>query len=95
MKNPYDVIIKQLITEKSTKLAESNKYTFEVAKNANKIDVIRAVETIWNRKVKSVTIINVRKKPRKMGRYEGFVPAVKKAIVTLKTNEKPLDVFEL
>lgn len=95
MKNPYDVIIKQLITEKSTKLAESNKYTFEVAKNANKIDVIRAVEAIWNRKVKSVTIINVRKKPRKMGRYEGFVPAVKKAIVTLKTNEKPLDVFEL
>jgi len=95
MKNPYDVIIKQLITEKSTKLAESNKYTFEVAKNANKIDVIRAVEAIWNRKVKSVTIINVRKKPRKMGRYEGFVPAVKKAIVTLKANEKPLDVFEL
>ena len=95
MKNPYDVIIRQLITEKSTKLAESNKYTFEVSKKANKIDVRNAVEAIWNRKVDSVTIINVRKKPRKMGRYEGFVPAVKKAIVTLKDNEKPLDVFEL
>ena len=95
MKNPYDVIIRQLITEKSTKLAESNKYTFEVSKKANKIDVRNAVEAIWNRKVDNVTIINVRKKPRKMGRYEGFVPAVKKAIVTLKDNEKPLDVFEL
>lgn len=95
MKNPYDVIIRQLITEKSTKLAESNKYTFEVSKKANKIDVRNAVEAIWNRKVDNVTIINVRKKPRKMGRYEGFVPAVKKAIVTLKNDEKPLDVFEL
>lgn len=95
MKNPYDVIIRQLITEKSTKLAEANKYTFEVSKKANKIEVKNAVEAIWNRKVDSVTIINVRKKPRKMGRYEGFVPAVKKAIVTLKDNEKPLDVFEL
>ena len=95
MKNPYDVIIRQLITEKSTKLAESNKYTFEVSKKANKIDVRNAVEAIWNRKVDNVTIINVRKKPRKMGRYEGFVPAVKKAIVTLKNDEKPLDVIEL
>ena len=95
MNNPYDVIIRQLITEKSTKFAESNKYTFEVSKKANKIDVRNAVEAIWNRKVDNVTIINVRKKPRKMGRYEGFVPAVKKAIVTLKNDEKPLDVFEL
>ena len=60
MKNPYDVIIRQLITEKSTKLAESNKYTFEVSKKANKIDVRNAVEAIWNRKVDNVTIINVR-----------------------------------
>ena len=39
MKNPYDVIVKQIITEKTTKLAEENKYTFEVAKGANKIEV--------------------------------------------------------
>lgn len=95
MKNPYDVIIRQVITEKTTKLAEVNKYTFEVDRKANKIDVRNAVEAIWNRKVDNVTIVNVRKKPRKMGRYEGFTAAYKKAIVTLKDNEKPLDVFEL
>ena len=95
MKSPYDIIVKQLITEKSTKLAEEKVYTFEVAQDANKVEVKQAIEAIWDRKVESVRIVNVRKKPRKMGRYEGFVPAVKKAIVTLKNDEKPLDVFEL
>lgn len=96
MKNPYDIIIKQIITEKTTKLAEENKYTFEVSKEANKIEVKNAIETIFeskNVKVKSVKIINVRKKPHKMGRYEGFKPAVRKAIVTLEKGT--LDVFEI
>ena len=95
MRSPYDIIVKQLITEKTTKLAESKVYTFEVAQDANKVEVKQAVEAIWDRKVKDVRIVNVRKKPRKMGRYEGFVPAVKKAIVTLAEDAKPLDVFEL
>ena len=95
MKSPYDVIVRQLITEKSTKLAEQKVYTFEVAQDANRLEVKLAVEAIFDRKVESVRIINVRKKPRKMGRYEGFVPAVKKAIVRLTKDAKPLDVFEL
>ena len=95
MKSPYDVIVRQLITEKSTKLAEQKVYTFEVAQDANRLEVKLAVEAIFDRKVESVRIINVRKKPRKMGRYEGFVPAVKKAIVKLDKDAKPLDVFEL
>lgn len=95
MKSPYDIIVKQLITEKSTKLAETKVYTFEVAQDANKVEVKQAIEAIWDRKVESVRIVNVRKKPRKMGRYEGFVPAVKKAIVKLDKDAKPLDVFEL
>ncbi len=95
MKSPYDIIVKQLITEKSTKLAEEKVYTFEVAQDANKVEVKQAIEAIWDRKVESVRIVNVRKKPRKMGRYEGFVPAVKKAIVKLDKDAKPLDVFEL
>ena len=97
MKNPYEIIVKQIITEKTTKLAEENKYTFEVSKDANKIEVKNAIETIYQDKkikVKSVKMINVRKKPHRMGRYEGFKPAVHKAIVTLHDGCS-LDVFEI
>lgn len=95
MKSPYDIIVKQIITEKTTKLADTKKYTFEVAQGSNKVEVKKAVEEIFDRKVENIRIINVRKKPKKMGRYEGFVPAVRKAIVTLKEDQKPLDVFEI
>lgn len=95
MKSSYDIIIKQIITEKTTKLAETNKYTFEVAQGTNKVEVRKAVEEIFGRKVENIRIINVRKKEHKMGRYEGFKPAVRKAIITLKDGEKPLDVFEV
>ncbi len=89
MKSPYDVIKKQIITEKSVKMIEvencpNPKYTFEVAQGANKVEVKQAVEVAFNVKVKDVNIINVRKKARRMGRYEGFTPAVRKAIVTLE-----------
>ncbi|CCY08425.1 MAG: 50S ribosomal protein L23 [Coprobacillus sp.] len=97
MKNPYDIIIKQIITEKTTKLAEQNKYTFEVSKGSNKIEIKNAILEIFkskNIKVESVKIINVRKKPHKMGRYEGYLPAVHKAIVTLAAGST-LDVFEI
>ena len=95
MKSSYDVLKRQLITEKSTKLAEELRYTFEVSQDANRLEVKQAVEEIFDRKVAKVRIINVRKKPKKMGRYEGFTPAVKKAIVTLKKGEKALEVFEI
>lgn len=95
MKSSYDVLVKQIITEKTAKLAEEMKYTFEVAQGANKVEVKKAVEEIFNRKVESVKIVNVRKKAKKMGRYEGFTAAVRKAIVTLEKGQKPLDVFEI
>ena len=95
MRSSYDVLKRQLITEKTTKLADELKYTFEVDQDANRLEVKQAVEEIFNRKVENVRIVNVRKKPKKMGRYEGFTPAVKKAIVTLKKGEKALDVFEI
>ena len=62
---------------------------------ANKVEVKKAVEEIFDRKVESVKIINVRRKAKKMGRYEGFTAAVRKAIVTLEKGQKPLDVFEI
>ena len=94
MKNPYDIIIKQIITEKTTKLAEQNKYTFEVSKGSNKIEIKNAILEIFKSKNIKVKIINVRKKPHKMGRYEGYLPAVHKAIVTLAAGST-LDVFEI
>jgi len=94
MKNPYDIIVRPLITEKSTKLVETRKYTFEVMQGVNKIEVKKAVEEIFKVNVIQVNMINVRKKDRRVGKYEGFRPAVRKAIVTLAEGQT-LDVFEV
>ncbi|HNZ77428.1 MAG TPA: 50S ribosomal protein L23 [Bacilli bacterium] len=94
MKNPYDIIVRPLITEKSTKLVETRKYTFEVMQGVNKIEVKKAVEEIFKVNVIQVNMINVRKKERRVGKYEGFRPAVRKAIVTLAEGQT-LDVFEV
>ena len=92
MKSSYDVLVKQIITEKTAKLAEEMKYTFEVAQGANKVEVKKAVEEIFDRKVESVKIINVRKKAKRMGRYAGFKSGYKKAVVTLEAGNK-IEIF--
>lgn len=94
MKNPYDIIIRPLITEKATKLVDEGKYTFEVMPGVNKIEVKKAIEEVFKVDVVSVNIINVRKKERRVGRYSGYRPAVRKAIVTLQKGQT-LDVFEV
>ena len=94
MKNPYDVIVRQLITEKITNLVEKGKYTFEVKQGTNKVEVKKAVEAAFNVKVVDVNIINVRKKARRVGKFSGFRPAVRKAVVTLAEGQT-LDVFEI
>ena len=94
MKNSYEVLIRPIITEKNVKLAETRKYVFEVAQDANKIDVKNAVEEAFKVKVVDVNIVSVRKKPCKVGKYEGLKPAVRKAIVTLSDKDK-LDIYEI
>jgi len=94
MKNPYDVILRPLITEKTTKLVDSGKYTFEVMQGVNKIEIKRAIEEVFQVDVVDVRVINVRKKPRKVGRHEGFTPAIKKAVVTLQKGQT-IDRFEV
>jgi large subunit ribosomal protein L23 len=94
MKNPYDIIKRPLITEKTTKLVDEGKYTFEVMPGVNKIEVKKAIEEVFKVNVVNVNIINVRKKERRVGKYEGFRPAVRKAIVTLQKGQT-LDVFEV
>jgi large subunit ribosomal protein L23 len=88
----YRVIKRPIVTEKTTKLAELNKYTFEVDKNANKIQIKEAVEAIFDVKVKSVNVINEIAKAKRVGQHSGFKPAVSKAIVTLAEGFK-IDVY--
>ena len=91
-----DIIIKPVVTEKSTALQEKeNKVTFVVAKNANKIEIAKAVEALFKGvKVAKVNTISVRGRLKRMGRNEGYTPDTKKAIVTLKEDSKAIEFFE-
>ncbi|MBI4688451.1 MAG: 50S ribosomal protein L23 [Nitrospirae bacterium] len=92
MKNSYSVIIAPLLTEKAMALKESdNKVSFKVARDANKIEVKKAVEEIFKVKVEDVTTVNCKGKKKKFGRFEGQRSDWKKAVVTLKEGEK-LDI---
>lgn len=88
MKDPRDIIIRPVVTEKSYSLLEENKYTFIVDKNANKTEIKNAVEQIFKVNVLKVNTINVKGKPKRMGRYQGKKPDRKKAIVTIKPGQK-------
>ena len=94
MKPNYEIIVRPLITEKSMKLVEEGKYTFEVKQGANKVEVKKAVEELFKVEVTAVNMMNTQRKRRRVGKYEGLRPAVQKAIVTLAEGQK-LDVFEI
>ena len=93
--NDLEVIIRPVITEKSMNLMQSqNKATFEVSKNANKIQIKNAVEKIFKVKVEKVAISNVIEKQTTRGsRYKGVISGYKKAIVTIATGEA-IDLFK-
>lgn len=90
----WQVIDQPLITEKNTSQVAEGKYTFRVAREANKIQIREAVEKIFNVQVADVNIINVRGKERGIGRRKGFSPNWKKAIVTLKAGQRIEELFE-
>ena len=94
MKTAQDIIIAPVITEKSMSGIADKKYTFKVAKDANKIEIAEAVETLFKVKVAKVNTISVRGKEKRMGRYSGYTAAWKKAIVTLKADSKPIEFFD-
>ena len=89
----YQIVKRPIVTEKSTKLSEKNKYTFEVDKNANKIEIKNAIEELFNVKVVAVNVINEIAKAKRVGTHSGFKPAVSKAIVTLAEGFK-IDVYK-
>ncbi|ABB13735.1 MULTISPECIES: 50S ribosomal protein L23 [Carboxydothermus] len=93
MKNPRDIIIRPLITEKSMDLAQENKYTFIVDKNANKIEIKNAIEELFKVKVEKVNTIRVKGKMKRVGRFVGRTPEYKKAIVKLRAGDK-IELFE-
>lgn len=88
----YDIIKEPHITEKAGYLAEQNKYVFKVYPKANKTEIKKAVEALYETKVKKVSILRVAPKKRRVGRTEGWrgglKKGLKKAIVTLKEGEK-------
>ena len=94
MKIAEDIIIAPVITEKSMSGIADKKYTFKVAKDANKIEIAKAVEEIFKVKVAKVNTISVRGQARRMGRYEGYTASWKKAIVTLKEGSKTIEFFD-
>lgn len=82
-----DILIRPLITEKSTQLMEECKYVFVVAKKANKIEIAKAVAEVFNVKVANVNTVNVSGKLKRMGRFVGKRSDYKKAIVKLVPGE--------
>jgi large subunit ribosomal protein L23 len=92
--DPRSIIRKVLITEKGTVMRElQNQYSFEVARDANKIEIKRAVEAVFNVKVDSVQTMQLKGKVKRQGRWVGRRNDWKKAIVTLKADQK-IDLFE-
>ncbi len=89
-----NVIIAPIITEKSMAGIADKKYTFKVAKNANKELIAEAVENLFKVDVAKVNTISVRGQERRMGRYSGYTSSWKKAIVTLKKDSKPIEFFD-
>lgn len=89
----HDIIVRPVITEKSSRMMENNKFTFEVHPSANKIEIRKAVEEVFNVKVMSVHTIQVRSKQKRMGRFVGRSRSWKKAIVTLVAGER-IEFFE-
>ena len=94
MKNAYDVIITPVITEQSMDVAVDKKYTFKVAPTANKTQVKLAVEEIFGVEVAKVNIMNYDGKLKRMGRFAGYTPSYKKAIVTLTADSKEIEFFQ-
>jgi len=94
MRDPRQVIIRPVVTERSTALADDRgAYTFIVDRDANKIEIKHAVQTLFDVKVTGVRTANFRGKVRRVGRSQGQRAGFKKAVVTLAEGAR-IDVYE-
>ena len=94
MRTAQDIILKPVITEDSMDRLQANRYTFKVAKDANKIEIAKAVEELFGVKVASVNTMNCRGRAKRVGLSRGTTPAWKKAIVTLTADSKTIEFFD-
>ena len=95
MKSAYDIIIRPVLTEKSYADMADKKFTFQVDIRANKTEIKQALESIFEGvKVESVNTMRTIGKVKRQGRFSGRTAEVKKAIVTLKKDSKPIPFFE-
>ena len=95
MKLAQDIVIRPIITERSMNGIIQGRYTFEVAKDANKIEIADAVEKLFpGVKVAAVNTMNVDGKLKRMGRSAGYTKSWKKAIVTVTADSKKIEFFE-
>ena len=95
MRNAYDVVIRPIITEQSMEQTDLKKYAFEVPRDAGKIEIKHAVETVFGVKVAKVNTLIVKPKPKRVGRNpEGRTSSWKKAVVRLTDDSKTIEFFE-
>ncbi len=90
----HDIIRRPIITEQSMDQVADRKYTFEVARGANKIEIKKAVEEIFKVEVEKVTTMNYIGKPKRQGVFSGKRADWKKAVVKLKEGSKTIELFE-
>ena len=95
MRTAYDIVIRPIITEQSMEDMDIKKYVFEVAKDANKVEIAKAVEEIFGVRVIKVTTINVKGKEKRVGANpSGYSKNWKKAVVKLSEGSKNIEIFE-
>ena len=89
-----DIILAPVITEKAVMVLPQKKYTFRVAKDANKIEIAKAVEEIFGVQVAKVNTISMKGHLRRQGRNQGYTSDWKKAVVTLTPESKTIEFFD-
>ena len=94
MTNPHDIIMKPVVTEQSMAEMVEKKYTFVVAKKANKTEIKKAIEAIFGVNVEKVNTMNYDGKVKRMGRSVGRTASFKKAVVKLTADSKEIEFFQ-
>ena len=95
MKDPHDIILRPVLTDKGYDGIADKRYVFEVALTANKIEIKKALEKVFpGIKVASVNTLRTLGKIKRQGMHSGRTPEIKKAYVTLTADSKPIEFFE-
>lgn len=94
MKDPHDIILRPVLTEKAYDGFADKRYVFEVQKNANKTEIKQAVEAVFGVKVAKVNTLRTLGKIKRQGKTSGRTPEIKKAYVTLKEGSKTIEFFD-